>query len=112
MSARRRYFARRKGNIFPAVRGGAKWRGALLGLTLAGDKWEVGGRVIEEHLEVVKRRSLLVSLVMVLGVRPVFPAAAVYILSVLPTCGTLQYVGINTPLQTAAALLNPFSPKF
>ena len=33
---------------------------------------------------------------MVLGVRPVCLAAAVCISSVLPTCGTLQYVGINT----------------
>ena len=32
---------------------------------------------------------------MVLGVRPVCPAAAVCILSMLPTGGTLQYVGIN-----------------
>ena len=51
---------------------------------------------IEEHLEAVKGRSLIVNLVLVLGVRPVGPAAAVCILSVLPTCGTLQYVGINT----------------
>ena len=67
---------------------------------------------IEEHLEVVKRRSLIVSLVMVLGVCPVCPAAAVYISSVLPTRGTPNYVGINTPLQTATALLNPFSQNF
>ena len=32
---------------------------------------------------------------MVLGVRPVCPAAAVCISSVLPTRGTLQYVGIK-----------------
>ena len=32
---------------------------------------------------------------MVLGLRPVCPAAAVCISSVLPTRGTLQYVGIN-----------------
>ena len=32
---------------------------------------------------------------MVLGVRPVCLAAAVCISSVLPTRGTLQYVGIN-----------------
>ena len=32
---------------------------------------------------------------MVLGVRPVCPAAAVCISSVLTTRGTLQYVGIN-----------------
>ena len=51
---------------------------------------------IEEHLEVVKRWSLIVSLVMVLGVRPVCPDATVCILSVLPTRGTLQYVGINS----------------
>ena len=44
MIARRKYFARRKGNILPAVRGDAKWRGALLEITLAGDKWGVGGR--------------------------------------------------------------------
>ena len=49
---------------------------------------------------------------MVLGVCPVRPAVAVCILSVLPTRGTLQYLGINTPLQTDAALLNPFSTKF
>ena len=49
---------------------------------------------------------------MVLGVRPVCLAAAVCIIYVLPTRGTIQYVGINTPLQTAVALLNPFSPKF
>ena len=42
---------------------------------------------------------------MVLGVSPVCTADAVYILSVLPTRGNLQYVEINTPLQTAAALL-------
>ena len=66
----------------------------------------------EEHLKVVKRRSLIVSLVMVLGVRPVCPAADVCISSVLHTRGTLQYVGIKTPLQTAAALLNPFSQNF
>ena len=53
---------------------------------------------IEDHLEVVKRRSLIVSLVMVLGVRPVCPAAAVYISSVLSTRGTLRYLGINTLL--------------
>ena len=46
---------------------------------------------------------------MVLGVQPVCPAAAVCISSVLPTRGTLQYVGINTPLQTAVVLMNPFS---
>ena len=68
--------------------------------------------IIEEHLEVVKRRSLIVSLVIVLGVCPVCPAAAVCILSVLPTRVTLQHVGINTPLQTAEALLNPFSQNF
>ena len=51
---------------------------------------------IEGHLEVVKRRSLIVSLVMVLGDCPVCPAAAVCILSVLTTRGTLQYVGINS----------------
>ena len=50
---------------------------------------------IEEQLEVVKRISLIVSLVMFLVVRPVFPAADFCILSVLPTRGTLQYVGIN-----------------
>ena len=61
---------------------------------------------------VVKRRSLIVSLVYGFSVRPVCPAAAVCTLSVLPTRGTLQYVGINTPLQTAAALLNPFSQNF
>ena len=49
---------------------------------------------------------------MVLGVRPVCLAAAVCISSVLTTRVTLQYVGINTPLQTAAALLNPFSQNF
>ena len=54
------------------------------------------GIYIEEHLEVVKRRSLIVSLVVVLVVRPVCLAAAVCISSVLPTRGTLQYVGINT----------------
>ena len=69
-------------------------------------------RDIEEHLEVVEHRSLIVSLVMVLGVCPVCPAAVVCISSVLPTCGTLQYVEIITPLQTSAALLNPFSPNF
>ena len=45
-------------------------------------------------------------------VRQVCPAAAVCLSSVLPTRGTLQYVEINTPLQTAAALLNPFSQIF
>ena len=61
------------------------------------DELQMGGKPdIEEHLEVVKCRSLTVSLVMVLGVRPVYTAAAVCILSVLPTHGTLQYVGINT----------------
>ena len=44
----------------------------------------------------VKRRSIIVSLVMVLGVCPVCQAAAVCILSVLPTHGNLQYIGINT----------------
>ena len=34
---------------------------------------------IDEHLKVVKRRSLIVSLVMVLVVCPVCPAAAVYL---------------------------------
>ena len=47
----------------------------------------------------VKRRSLIVSLVMVLGVCPVCPDAAVYISSVLPTRGTLHYAGINAPEQ-------------
>ena len=32
---------------------------------------------------------------MVLGVRPVCPAAAVYVSSVLPTRETLQYLGVN-----------------
>ena len=36
---------------------------------------------------------------MVLGVRPVCPAVAVCVSSVLPTRGTLQYVGINTLIQ-------------
>ena len=50
---------------------------------------------IEENLELVKRISLIVILVMVLGVRPFCTAAAVCISSVLPKRGTLQYVGIN-----------------
>ena len=50
---------------------------------------------IEDYLEVVKRRSLIVRLVMVLGVCLVSPAVAVCISSVLPTRETLQYVGIN-----------------
>ena len=72
----------------------------------------VGIPSIEEHLEVVKRRSQIVSLFMVLGVSPVYLTAAVCISAVLPTHVTLQYVGTNTTLQTAAALLNPFSLKF
>ena len=43
MISQRKYFARRKGNSLPVVRGNAKWCGALLGLNLAGDNWEVGG---------------------------------------------------------------------
>ena len=50
---------------------------------------------IEYHQVVVKRRSLIVSLVYVLVVRPVCPEAAVCLSSVLPTRGTLKYVGIN-----------------
>ena len=61
---------------------------------------------IEEHLEVVKRRSLIVSLVMVLGVLPVCHAAAVCISSVLPTRGTLQYVRINTICHCNVRLTN------
>ena len=48
---------------------------------------------IEYHQVVVKRRSLIVSLVYVLVVRPVCPEAAVCLSSLLPTRGTLQYVG-------------------
>ena len=48
---------------------------------------------IEEYLEVVKRISLIVSLVYVYVVRPVCLSAAVWLSSVLPTCGTLQYIG-------------------
>ena len=55
---------------------------------------------IEDHLEVVKHRSPIVSLVMVLGIRPVCPAAAVCVSSVFPTRGTLEYVGINMNLGT------------
>ena len=47
---------------------------------------------IEEHLEVDKCRSLIVSLVMVLVVRLVCQATAVCTSYVLPTRGTLQYV--------------------
>ena len=50
---------------------------------------------IEEDQVVVKRRSLIVSLVYGFSVFPVCPAAAVCTLSVFPTLGTLQYVGIN-----------------
>ena len=35
-------FAKRKGNIPPAVRGDAKWRNIRMAFTLEGLKWEVG----------------------------------------------------------------------
>ena len=44
MSAQIKYLARRKGNIPLAARGNAKWRDAILELTLTGNKWEVVGR--------------------------------------------------------------------
>ena len=52
---------------------------------------------------------------MVLGVRLVCPAAAVCISSVLPTRGTLQYVGDQHTLADCcgtAELEIPFFPKF
>ena len=63
--------------------------GLNIALYLSVDRSDVHVYDIEEHLEVVEHRSLIVSLVMVLGVCPVCPAAAVFISSVLPTRGTI-----------------------
>ena len=52
-------------------------------------------RSIEEDQVVVESRSLIVSLVYGFSVCPVCPAAAVCKFSVLPTRGTLKYVGIK-----------------
>ena len=41
MSARRKDFVQRKGNVSPAACHDVGWRGVAL--TLTGDKWEVGG---------------------------------------------------------------------
>ena len=43
MSACRNDFAKRKGNVPPTACNGAKCRNTPMVLTLAGDKWYVGG---------------------------------------------------------------------
>ena len=68
--------------------------------------------IIEEHLEVVKHRSLIVSLVYVYVVCPVFPAAAVCLSSVLPTCGTLHYVGDKQTLGDCCGTAEYILSKF
>ena len=39
---KKKYCAKRKGNIPPEAHGDAKWRNVHVVLTLMGDKWEVG----------------------------------------------------------------------